>query len=368
MSQRRDRITDQAAQWLVRAQEPDFSTAEKEEFASWLAGSAENVLEYLSLTAISHDVRDASAGIDVDALVALAREASDPQNVVTIGPHGLETPAEPANPSTRKDRRTGWVIAASLAMAFLATVLVLLSSGPAVHSTGLGEQSSFALEDGSVVNLNAQSSVETHYSESERIVRLLAGEALFDIEADPERPFRVITEQAIVRAVGTSFNVRQRGEATTVTVVEGSVDVRPRNVPQSRGETSANQGDGATGTKGTANNGVPVLLKAGQQALIHRQTADIVIVDANLENATSWRARRLIFDSWPLSEVVAEFRLYDDYGVVIEDEELSSTLISGAFDADDFRSFGLFLSKSGIATVNTRANGVFVLRLPPDER
>ena len=366
MSHRHDRITDQAALWFVRAQEIDFSPAEKQEFASWLAGSAEHVLEYLSLAAVSRDVRDASANIDVDALVALAREASDPHNVVMIRPHGPETNTASSKSGTRRGRLAGWIAAASVAMAFLATVWVFLYSGPAVHSTGPGEHSSFALEDGSVVNLNARSSLEARYSESERTVRLLAGEALFEVESDPDRPFQVLTDHAVVWAVGTSFNVRQRGEITTVTVVEGIVEVQSRNVSENRGDTSANEDD-VTANKRLINESKVVRLRAGQQALIDRQTADIVIVDANLEAATSWRERRLVFDSRPLSEVVAEFRLYDDYGIVIEDEELSLTLVSGAFDADDFESFGLFLSKSGIARVNTRADGTIVLRLAPDE-
>ena len=60
------------------------------------------------------------------------------------------------------------------------------------------------------MNLNAQSSLELHYTESERTVRLLTGEVLFNVEKDPYRPFRVLTERAVVRAVGASFNVRQR--------------------------------------------------------------------------------------------------------------------------------------------------------------
>ncbi len=195
--------------------------------------------------------------------------------------------------------------AASVAIAAMVGIWFFLTSGPVVYSTGVGEQASFSLPDGSVVNLNAQSSLEVHYTKQERTVHLLTGEVLFNVKKRPDRPFLVLTERTKVRAVGTSFNVRQRGVTTTVTVA-----------------------------------------------------------DANIEKATSWRQRRLVFDSWQVADLVAEFNLYSDTGIVLEDPDLASRSISGAFDADDPDSFGLFLSEAGLALTIQRADGAMVLRRP----
>ncbi len=114
--------------------------------------------------------------------------------------------------------------AASVAIAAMVGIWFFLTSSPVVYSTGVGEQASFSLPDGSVVNLNAQSSLEVHYTKQERTVHLLTGEVLFNVKKRPDRPFLVLTERTKVRAVGTSFNVRQRGVTTTVTVADANFE------------------------------------------------------------------------------------------------------------------------------------------------
>ncbi len=371
MSNRLDRITDEAALWIVRAQEADFPSADRGDFASWLAASAEHVLEFLSLAAISREIRESSSHTDLDALIALARKSGDRHNVVTLPTEGPAINSEPAEPTDRKGRRAVWSAAASVAIAAFAGIWYFLDSGPVVFSTGVGEQASFALADGSVVNLNAQSSLELHYSESERTVRLLHGEVLFDVENDSGRPFQVLTERALLRAVGTSFNVRQRGEATVVTVVEGLVDMQLLDALQ-QGEAptiefvdlAALPGEQAIPLNGLPGENGLVRLGAGQQARVEQHLGAVAVIDVNAEKATSWRQRRLVFERRQIADVVAEFNLYSDMRIVIADPELASRSISGAFDADDPESFGLFLAEAGLASAVHSADGALVLRLP----
>ena len=56
---------------------------------------------------------------------------------------------------------------------------------------------------------------------------MLRGEALFRVHHDAGRPFRVYTDDAIVQAVGTQFDVYRRDDGTVVSVLEGRVDVTP---------------------------------------------------------------------------------------------------------------------------------------------
>ncbi len=368
MSTHRDRMTDHAAWWYVRAQDPDFSRADREEFASWLAGSAEHVLEYLSLAAVSRDIEEASEDLDVDALVALARESGDEHNVVALMPPDSAAGTEPAEPENRARRPAVWAGAAGLLIAVLAGSWLFSGSGTVVYSTAVGEQVSFPLPDGSLVILNAQSLVEVDYTASERAVRLIAGEVLFDVEKDPDRPFRVVTERAMIQALGTSFNVRHRGERTTVTVVEGIVDVQSLDGSREDIRSGTRPGDDADAESAWPKNARSVRLTAGQQVLMDSQTAEVTVTDANVAKTTSWRERRLVFEAKALSEVVSEFNLYSDRPIVIEGSDLASILISGAFDADDPESFSLFLSKAGIAVVDQHARGSIVLRPPREAR
>ena len=372
MSRRLDTITDEAALWFVRAQDPDFSAADRKELASWLAGSAEHVREYLSVAAVRHDIREAAASYDVDELVELARTASDDQNVVALlgpdlsAPLGVDDVIDPADTDvavggkTRRRRSVLWATAASVVLATIVGAFAyvqLTAPDPDLYTTGVGEQVSFPLDDGSVVTLNAQSILRVAYSDEFRDIRLVAGEAMFDVEKDPHRPFRVITDRAVIQAVGTQFNVRNRGGDTTVTVVEGIVDVQTAPGPTAL--------PGSVAQLPVPDDRPPVIaqptrLEVGQQARVNG--GEVAVFETNVQKATSWRERRLVFEAWALEDVVTEFNLYNDQRFVIEDPSLATLAISGSFSADDRESFALFLSEAGLAVPEMRADGTIVLR------
>src|SRR5690606_21686104 len=92
------------------------------------------------------------------------------------------------------------------------------------YSTGVGEQRIVKLTDGSIVTLNTRSRAFVRFADDVREVELIEGEALFQVEHDAHRPFRVAAGSVLVEAIGTQFNVL-RQTATTVSVVEGAVKV-----------------------------------------------------------------------------------------------------------------------------------------------
>lgn len=375
MSRRLDRIKDEAALWFVRVQDPDFAASDGEEFASWLAASAEHVQAYLSVASVTHDIREVAAAYDVDELVELAREAADEQNVVALlGPDAsLALSADEEHPGgalaaaatagkVRRRRPMLWATAAGAVLAVVGVTLGLLqlaAPDPGLYTTGVGEQVSFPLGDGSVVTLNAQSTLRVAYGDAFRDVRLIAGEAMFDVEKDPNRAFRVITDRAVIEAIGTQFNVRNRGGDTTVTVVEGIVDVRSTPGRSASPGAVAQQPDAAGPPPAALH---PRRLTVGQQARV--TGGEVAVSEANVQRATSWRERRLVFEAWALADVVAEFNLYNDQQFVIDDPDLATRAISGAFSADDRESFALFLSEAGLATSETLADGTIVLSDP----
>ncbi len=129
--------------------------------------------------------------------------------------------------------RAPWLrLAASIAVFFVGGVGVW-NAVPASAVAGEGDRVEVVLPGGSRIELNAGSSITwargfswlPGVDRSERVVRL-EGEAFFDVARDG-RPFRVETSDAEVAVLGTRFNVRARpGEGTSVTVDEGSVEVR----------------------------------------------------------------------------------------------------------------------------------------------
>lgn len=88
-----------------------------------------------------------------------------------------------------------------------------------------GQKYKFKLSDGSLVHLNAESSIEypETFDAAHRTVRM-TGEAFFDVERDESRPFIIQTENNQVKVLGTSFNLKN-GEDFELALVEGKVEV-----------------------------------------------------------------------------------------------------------------------------------------------
>ena len=90
-----------------------------------------------------------------------------------------------------------------------------------------GVKSTFKLPDGTMVYLNASSSLEYNrkFASGQRSVTL-KGEAFFDVVRDTLSPFTVTTDQIITTVLGTSFGVKEfMGEDPMVAVAEGKVKV-----------------------------------------------------------------------------------------------------------------------------------------------
>jgi transmembrane sensor len=88
-----------------------------------------------------------------------------------------------------------------------------------------GSRSQVVLPDGSKVWLNAGSTIKYDNNFSREKIVELSGEAHFDINTDPRKPFIVRTSHLDVKALGTIFNVRAYPEDDEIltTLVDGKV-------------------------------------------------------------------------------------------------------------------------------------------------
>jgi len=90
---------------------------------------------------------------------------------------------------------------------------------------------SIQLEDGSIIYLAANSVFEypETFDNEERAVKLLKGNAFFEVAKDPEHPF-IITSGAIkTKVLGTSFHIQLSKAKCNVMVVTGKVNVSSKN-------------------------------------------------------------------------------------------------------------------------------------------
>lgn len=363
-------IYEQACDWLVafRTGTPDLAL--REPFDEWLRRSPEHVRAYLELSSLWEDAafHDPERKVDAPELIARARAEG---NVVSLGaavPHSARltpTPGEGRVSSTRVTSARG----RRLRMAMAAVVLILLGTALGgwlyternTYSTAIGEQRSLTLDDGSVIELNARSRLKVHFTDHERTVDLIQGQALFTVSKDPSRPFVVRSDGTTVRAVGTEFDVYRRASGTRVTVLEGTVAVSARNSIPLSGDGGRRPGAGPQDAASL------VMVKAAQQITVTTTGTATPIQSANLVATTAWTQRRLIFDSAPLSEVVEEFNRYNRRPLVISDPAVASVTVVGVFSSTDPSSLIRFLeSQPGIEVVKGASEIRVSSRQTPD--
>jgi transmembrane sensor len=195
-----------------------------------------------------------------------------------------------------------------------------------VYETEIGKTRSITLEDGSRIVLDTSSRVRVDYSETARDVELLEGQAHFDVAKNRSRPFRVRTAFAEVVAVGTSFDVAARPQRTTVTLIEGRVNVR--SVVERPGAEQQ-----------------PESLTPGQQLEVSGDGHFLDKKPVRLASVTSWQRGTIDLDDVPLSEALATLNRYSTTKIVIEDASLHSRRVSGVFVTGDVETEALVLQR-----------------------
>ncbi|HWV71513.1 MAG TPA: FecR domain-containing protein [Pseudosphingobacterium sp.] len=111
-------------------------------------------------------------------------------------------------------------------------------------NTGIRQIKKLSLPDGSIIHLNANSTIRvpTQLGHHRRAVFLDEGEAYFEIARDSLRPFTVQTQALRVEVLGTAFNVKSYKTMKDVTVAVQHGRVQVSDARQLLGELSANKG------------------------------------------------------------------------------------------------------------------------------
>jgi transmembrane sensor len=351
-------LIEESAEWTERLKHGDRHT--RAAFAKWSRKSPLHMRHFLMMVALDQEL----GLIDPQKRIPLP----DPSERASAEVVDLNTRTiEPV--SARKSMLRWWSLAAVVLIG-VATLLgmpqlVDRALGWHVYATALGEQRAVELPDGSIAHLNTQSRLRVRISEHEREVQLLTGEALFKVHHDATKPFRVYTDDAMIQAVGTQFNVYRQSAGTTVSVAEGRVRVVAGEERNSGGASSppdAKVSEAATSIDAPlTDDGNTALLSAGEAIEVRHDGT--VTKTEGLEAAAiaSWRQRRLVFKQDPLSAVVTEFNRYNrapQFRIVGAD--VASRRYSGAFDADDPESLLALLSIDKELTVKRDGDEVII--------
>lgn len=223
-----------------------------------------------------------------------------------------------------------------MAITLLAVFSLMLMPNSNMHDelyiTGIGEQKTIVLNDGSSVQLNTNTRLKIDYNEQRRGIHLLQGEAHFQVAHNSERPFEVYSGAGIVRAVGTAFSVYLNHLQVEVLVNEGVVEVDkiPALVVESKDDVSATS---------KPNQALAVQVKrprisAGSQATFERHQPLALIIEESIElnKKLAWRKGTLVFTQEPLQALVDEVGRYTSVRIIIADSELRSLRVGGVFE------------------------------------
>lgn len=348
-------IQDAALHWVLERDE-GFAPGRAAEFATWCASDPrhrEAVLRAEAGLGILHALPD--AGPAVQARLARTPTAPSPER---------EPGTVVSFPRSRVRKASLWI--AGIAAALVVGILIP-GKRPALAPEEVAPSHHFvtdshtvrrhlALEDGSVLHLNAASDLHVQLSAHERSVSLEKGEAHFAVAPDPERPFVVRAGGLTIRAVGTAFDVRTTGSSVEVIVHEGKVDIRP-DIPSAPHGANVPENTPAASPASRLSAGERIRADAGQLQPVEPINADA------LQAALAWHGGAATFAGVPLRDVVERFNRHNTVKLAITDSQLAARRIGGTFSLDRIDALVHLLEQEGDVAVDRSREGVVSLSL-----
>jgi len=335
----------QASGWVETMRHA--SPGDEMRFVAWLKESPRNVRDFLLMLSLDCALEKLDAE-RLHSIEALIRKVDQRVAPLTL---------RPAPAAAARSRRLRWAaLAAGVLVASVGALVWYAHPGFHEFETATGEQRTLELEDGSVVSLNTHSRVAVRLAAHAREVRLLRGEALFHVAHDPSRPFLVSTDDAVVQAVGTQFDVYRRDDGTVVAVLEGRVNVTTAAAAPAASGSAAAPVAGREQPRAAAVRS----LGASQEAQVSHEGSVSIREVNNVSDTVAWRERRLIFRDQTLGQIVGEFNRYRTQPIRLEGNGVSERIYTGVFDADDANSLLQVLARDPALAVEREGEATLV--------
>lgn len=320
------RIEEIAAEWTLRI-DRGLSAAEQDEYTEWLSEDPRH-REAMALHQWGWDEFDRLTGLQTTQHAQIDPDLLAPGN---------EYNSKPKSRKLIVARFAAIPLAAAVAFAVYLAVPKpaepsRLDVKPALELMARIEQRT--LEDGSKVEINRGAAIEVEYTSDFRRIYLTKGEANFEVEKNPSRPFVVNVAGVDVRAVGTVFSVKLSDTELDVIVTEGKVSVKPTAAHFDYDEPVSD-----------------AFLEIGQRARVSLETKRPSVEVSSLSDgeiilAHRWKPRLLDFDSTPLGEIVEEFNASNPIQVVLGDPDLEMVSLSSSFWSDNVEGFVRLMESS----------------------
>lgn len=294
-----DRVSREATDWLILLQEEPDDPDLRRRFEAWRRASPAHAAAWEA-------TRHAAGVIDGAPPAHAHRWGPFVADMCAVGTSAVPKPSRAVG-RRRVLQAAALALAACLALLFVPDLVLRLRAD---FMTGTAETRTIRLDDDSTVVLAPDSAVTVVYGAGERRVRLLAGEAFFEVTPDPARPFHVDLQDVRATVLGTSFDVRRDGDGAVVAVAHGRVRVDDP----------------------TASPPVSETLEAGQAVRVAWSGG---VVRRPAVPVGAWRDGRLIAQDEPMGGVVDQLRRYYAGTIVLTGGTLSDLPVTGVYNLDD---------------------------------
>jgi len=207
--------------------------------------------------------------------------------------------------------RLRFFIYAAASLLFAAGIYFVLQSSPINSSRSAlklervavenGRNDELVLSDGSKIILDAGSvfMYPREFGSAAREV-YLEGEGYFEVKPDPENPFIVHAQEAVIQVVGTSFNIRAwpRNKKVTVAVASGKIVLHSAaKDPESK-----------------------VVVSSGQLSILYDNGPPSLPQLVDISTYTGWIRREAFFEDIPLSEILNQLERWFDVRFMLKPE------------------------------------------------
>lgn len=283
-----DPVADQALDWFVRLRNGEPDAVTQATFRAWLAEDPRHAEEFRGLETLwnSKPFLDAVKTLPVDRRTLV-------------------------KPRARRWPLPAAALAASVLLAvglwqYPALTIAMLAD----YRTATGSQTTVTLPDGSKMMLNTDTAVALDFAAGRRHIRLLRGEAFFDVVHDPAHPFTVSGHYGEIGVLGTAFSVRTGDDEDEVVLERGRVQVLCLCDGKDRAELAPGQA---------------VSITASAVSPVH---------PADTSTMLAWREGRIIFENAPLGTVLQELRRYHRGPILVADERVNRLVVTGNYRLD----------------------------------
>lgn len=284
-----------AIDWVVRLDSGTATAADREAFQNWLASAHEHRTAWQSL--------NSAIGLPFNQLSDAQRHVPGSARIAT------QVLRQSAMSVHRRKLLggTALLILGGLISAFTLERRMPLEGLLTDLYTGTGERKRVSLADGSVLILNARTTVDVQLSAQKRMIRLHQGEVGVQVASETRRPFEVMTAEGSVRTFGAHFVVWQQTEQSLIGVQQQTVQVQSRT-----GQTHA--------------------LLAGQTLRLRRDAMQLLAGQSRRLDA--WMDGLLDVEDESLGAVVDALRPYR-YGLLRISPAAARLRVFGVFPLDD---------------------------------